>query len=509
MSSYPVNIGERIAGKYVVERVIGEGGMGLVVAARHVELDQVVAIKFLLPQIAEHATAAQRFRREARAAARIRGEHACRILDVATLDSGVPYMVMEYLEGCDLSTELLRRRRLPPEEAVDYLLQACEALAEAHAGGIVHRDLKPGNFFLAVRSDGTRCLKVLDFGVSKLLSDSDGGGMGLTSTASMIGSPLYMSPEQLESAKDVDARTDIWGLGCVLYELVTGRTPFLADSLAQLTHAVLSAQPPSCATLGIHVPEGLEMIIMRALSKRREQRFASVAELARALVPYGPAHGAVSAARVARMLPGLQSSRAPSITTRAGMQGTGSSSGTGSRDGFQSAARGSTTPASWERRSHSPPSRLRWGLAAGAVALLLIGGLVYRLTSGTDTPGSPEPVQRSSAAAPAPGAEHEVIPAGLEAQPSPATPHLDTMEPRGTPAVPSERANLPSSAAAPAPEPPAVAPAAAQRPVAPKAREAARARSATPNSPPNSARKPAEPERPAASGNISDFGGRR
>src|SRR6478672_1211787 len=148
MSLYPVSVGDLIAGKYLVERFIGEGGMGLVVAARHVELDQQVAIKFLLPQIAEHVTAAQRFRREARAAARIRGDHACRVLDVATLDNGVPYMVMEYLDGCDLSMELLRRGRVPTEEAVDYILQACEALAEAHAGGIVHRDLKPGNFFL-------------------------------------------------------------------------------------------------------------------------------------------------------------------------------------------------------------------------------------------------------------------------------------------------------------------------------------------------------------------------
>jgi eukaryotic-like serine/threonine-protein kinase len=495
MTSYPVTIGEKIAGKYLVERVIGEGGMGMVVAARHLELDQMVAIKFLLPQIAEHTTAAQRFRREARAAARIRGEHACRVLDVATLETGVPYLVMEYLEGCDLSTELARRRRLPVEEAVDYLLQACEALAEAHAGGIVHRDLKPGNFFLAVRSDGSRCLKVLDFGVSKLLTDSDAGHLGLTSTATMIGSPLYMSPEQLESAKDVDARTDIWGLGCVLYELITGRTPFMADSLAQLTHAVLSGQPPSCGALGISIPEGLERIIERALSKRREHRYASVVELARALVPYGPAHGAVSAARVARLLPGSSMRTASEGVTGQGLSLRGGAGSSGSASGFPSMSRASGTPASWERGGKPAPKRRNIGLAMLALALFVIAGFtVYRIGIGTRMANAPETAPadapQRSAAAPAPN-EHEVRPANLEAKPATAPmpvptdpPAIELAPPQPAPKQPParERAN-------------AVAPA---RVLPPKL--------ARPAVPPPPEQKPTDPE---SQGNISDFGGRR
>jgi serine/threonine-protein kinase len=429
-SSYPVAIGDLIAGKYLVEHFIGEGGMGLVVAARHIELEQHVAIKFLLPQIAEHATAAQRFRREARAAARIRGEHACRVLDVASLENGVPYMVMEYLDGCDVATELVRRRRLPCEEAVDYLLQSCEALAEAHAGGIIHRDLKPGNFFLAVRSDGSRCVKVLDFGVSKLLSDSDAGPLGLTSTASIIGSPLYMSPEQLESAKDVDARTDIWGLGIVLYEMITGRTPFVADSLAQLTHAVLSTKPPSCSSLGISVPEGLEAIMLRALAKKRTERYGSVADLARALVPYGPAHGAVSAARVARLLPGVPS-RVPSLNPNPSLHH-GSSGGS-----FSQTPRPSGTPASWERDSRGPtPVRRRLGIAALAVALLVLGIVVYRLAVGTDAQATPVLLPKTPAGA-LPETEHrvghaepvQIAPAPESAPKSAAKTGMDAVEP--------------------------------------------------------------------------------
>src|SRR5262245_59379045 len=289
MGSPPVAIGDVIADKYTVERVVGEGGMGVVYAARHRELDQRVAIKFLLPEIAQQGMAAERFRREARAAARIRGEHVCRVLDVGTLaGSGIPYMVMEYLEGRDLANELERRVRLPPEEAVGYILEACEAVAEAHAAGIVHRDIKPANLFLATRSDGSRHVKVLDFGVSKSLVDSSSGQHALTVTSSVVGSPLYMSPEQLDSARDVDRRTDIWALGVVLYELLTGGTPFRGDSIPQLVTSVLHDQPPSFASCEVTAPDGLEAALARALAKQREQRYGSVAEFVSAIAPFAP-----------------------------------------------------------------------------------------------------------------------------------------------------------------------------------------------------------------------------
>ncbi|HEX4352856.1 MAG TPA: serine/threonine-protein kinase, partial [Polyangiales bacterium] len=257
MSAPPVVIGDVIAGKYVVERVIGEGGMGVVLAARHLELDQRVAIKFLLPEIAETGMAAERFRREARAAARIRGQHVCRVLDVGTLETGIPFMVMEYLEGRDLASELEDRGRMPVEEAVGYVLQACEALAEAHANGVIHRDLKPANLFLEACADGSRRLKVLDFGVSKSLIEGTAGRQAaLTKTSSLVGSPLYMSPEQLDSARDVDARTDIWALGVVLYELIAGHTPFNGDTIPQLVTAVLHDPPRALSASQITVPNG-------------------------------------------------------------------------------------------------------------------------------------------------------------------------------------------------------------------------------------------------------------
>ena len=217
----PVKLGEMLAGKYRVERVLGAGGMGVVVLARHVQLDQLVALKFLLAQSLTNPKVVARFEREARAVVKLKSEHVARVLDVGTMEAGAPYIVMEYLEGEDLSQTVERRGPLPVAEAVDYLLQACEALAEAHGMGIVHRDLKPGNLFLTRRVDGKSLVKVLDFGISKL----EGGreDLALTQPAEVVGSPKYMSPEQLRASRLADARSDIWSLGVILYELITDR----------------------------------------------------------------------------------------------------------------------------------------------------------------------------------------------------------------------------------------------------------------------------------------------
>jgi eukaryotic-like serine/threonine-protein kinase len=300
-NSSPVALGEIIADKYQVEGVLGEGGMGLVVSAWHLGLRQRVAIKLLLTNGSPLEDAAiERFQREARAAARIRSEHVCRVLDVSTLANGTPYLVMEYLEGCDLSDELARRGRLPVAEAVSYVLEACEPLAEAHLAGIIHRDLKPANLFLAQRPNGSRVLKLLDFGVSKSLGESSVGQFSLTKTSSLVGSPIYMSPEQLNSAKDVDARTDIWAIGAVLYELITGRTPFHGESIPQLVNAVLNTTPASFTSLGISAPAGLETVLRKALEKPRNKRYASVGELAIALGPFAP-NGSISVSRILRV----------------------------------------------------------------------------------------------------------------------------------------------------------------------------------------------------------------
>jgi serine/threonine-protein kinase len=236
----PVQEGEVLAGKYRVERVLGVGGMGVVVAALHIGLDERVAIKFLLPEALGNPEAVARFAREARAAVKIKSLHVARVSDVGVLETGAPYMVMEFLQGQDLSQRVRDHGPLSIQEAVDFILQACEAIAEAHALGMVHRDLKPANLFLTRMADGSPCVKVLDFGISKVTSPSSSGqDFGMTKTQAVMGSPLYMSPEQMASSRDVDGRTDIWALGTILYELLTGRVPFLGDTMPQLCAMIL------------------------------------------------------------------------------------------------------------------------------------------------------------------------------------------------------------------------------------------------------------------------------
>jgi tRNA A-37 threonylcarbamoyl transferase component Bud32 len=297
----PVSPGELLAGKYVVDRILGEGGMGIVVSATHQQLGQRVAVKFLLPAYCENPEAVARFLREAQAAVRIQSEHVARVIDVGTLESGAPYMVMEYLSGRDLASELTTRGPLPIEEAVGHVLQACEAIAEAHAHGIVHRDLKPANLFLARRADGSPLVKVLDFGISKSAAGV-GAPMNLTSTQSVMGSPLYMSPEQLKSTKNVDHRTDIWALGVILYELVTGVTPFRAETVSALIATVVSEQPPALRTLRPEAPPELEAILSRCLEKDPARRVPHVGTLALALEPLAPGQGAISVPRIKGVL---------------------------------------------------------------------------------------------------------------------------------------------------------------------------------------------------------------
>ena len=310
--SSPVKEGDLLAGKYRVERVLGVGGMGVVVAARHEQLEQHVAIKFVRDEALGDHEAVSRFLREARAAAKLRSEHAAKVLDVGTLESGAPYMVMEYLEGSDLAVVLDERGTLPVELAAEYLVQACEAVAEAHAAGIVHRDLKPQNLFLARTVGGGSRVKVLDFGVSKTLA-GDGPasiGAGLTQTRSMLGSPLYMSPEQMRSSRDVDARSDVWALGVVLFQLLTGEWPFEAEAMPELVLKVVTDPPRSLAAIRPEVPQGLVEVVERCLKKPPAERYANAAELAQALEPFAPPESRVTVER-ARMAMG-STSRGPS-----------------------------------------------------------------------------------------------------------------------------------------------------------------------------------------------------
>src|SRR5512140_559405 len=231
--------GAMVAGKLRVERVLGQGGMGTVAVATHVGLDQRVAIKVLLPELANQPEVVARFVREARASARLKNEHVCRVSDVGQLETGEPYIEMELLEGEDLS-KVIDRAPLPVETAADYVLQACVAVAEAHQLGIVHRDLKPANLFVTHKLDGTALVKVLDFGIATAPTTAE---LKITKTTTIMGSPGYMSPEHLRSARDVDARSDIWALGVILYEAVSGTLPFVANTITELAVKVVMDEP--------------------------------------------------------------------------------------------------------------------------------------------------------------------------------------------------------------------------------------------------------------------------
>jgi eukaryotic-like serine/threonine-protein kinase len=306
MTDAPVHPGDILAGKYRVDRVLGKGNMGVVVAATHVDLGQRVALKFMLSGQGQSREHRERFLREARAAVRLRSQHVARVIDVGTLENDAPYIVMEFLEGGDLAAVLKEQGPLSFADAVEYVLQTCEAAGEAHAAGIVHRDLKPANLFLTVDVGGAPCIKVLDFGISKV------AGTELTLTDQALGSPMYMSPEQMNSSKHIDARSDVWSLGTILYKLVAGQAPYQADTVEQLCMRVLLGQPTPLAEFRSDAPPGLEAVILRCLQRDRDQRMRNVAELAAALAPYAPARARAYPERVARALGApMQAAQAP------------------------------------------------------------------------------------------------------------------------------------------------------------------------------------------------------
>jgi serine/threonine-protein kinase len=268
-----------VAGKYRVDALVARGGMAMVLAATHVPRGERVAIK-VVNAAASHATR-ERFLHEARAAARLRNPHVARFLEVGTLPDGTPFLVMELLDGIDLGVVLDQTYEgVGVDVAVDYVLQACEALAEAHAAGIVHRDIKPANLFLARRSDDSIVLKVLDFGISYALAGTD---HRVTTADAVLGTPAYMAPEQMRSARLADARSDIWSLGAVLYELIESQLPFDAETYPELCMTI-AVDPPW--PMEVAVPPGLARAIAKCLEKDPRARFQTVADLARAIVPY-------------------------------------------------------------------------------------------------------------------------------------------------------------------------------------------------------------------------------
>lgn len=517
----PVVVGEVLADKYRIDRVLGEGGMGVVVAAHHLELDQPVAIKFLLDNLATSEEGAERFRREARAAAKIQSDHVVRVLDVGLLPNGTRYMVMEYLDGHDLSEELQRSGPLGVERAVAYVLEALDAVGQAHAAGIVHRDLKPANLFLARRADGSSRVKVLDFGISKSMSTGSVEQLSLTRTSAWMGSPLYMAPEQMQSARDVDGRADIWSIGAILYELIAGQPPYQAESLPQLCNLLLTSDPAPLSSVRPDVPAAVNDVVMRCLSRDITRRWQNVPELTAALLDTGVVGPQRSLGRSAV---GLASTALASTELASSAQVDTPSSGTPSEPTTPEAPIGAQTAAAWGRTDSTQPQKRRpVGLVIGGVIALAAAVTAGVLLGG----GSPEdseggtPVAESATAAARPNPE-DVPPADVPA-PAPASPvssevPADSSAEGATPEVsapkdaPEAPSKEPPTATSPA-STPAKAPAASPQSTPPRNTPPSPSKPA--GSAPSSATKPAAtatptpPPAPAPAGGISDFGGRR
>lgn len=412
---HALNSGDIIAGKYRVEREIGRGGMGVVVAATHIDLDQRVAIKILQRSSAFNQDAMARFLREARSAAKIRSEHVARVMDVGKLDDGLTYIVMEHLEGADLADVLRKEGPLRITTAADYVLQACEGIAAAHAAGIIHRDIKPANLFLARQPGRANIIKILDFGVSKVsktgLHDKDASA---TQTGQVFGSPMYMSPEQLDSTIAIDCRTDIWALGVVLFELLTGKPPFDGKSSANIMTAVIRDPPPKLRSLRPDAPATLEEVIDRCLEKEREDRYATVIDLAEAIAPFC-GKGADETVNRIYLILAHAAGEEPESTNDTTMPG---ESRTKIPSGQQSNRRGSGPQSNAANpsfggasRTHgearkNPTRRAIVMAVAGAATLATIGTLVLRRErepTPASTPNSPSAaVESTPALAPTP-----------------------------------------------------------------------------------------------------------
>ncbi|HTQ08073.1 MAG TPA: serine/threonine-protein kinase [Polyangiaceae bacterium] len=455
----PVQPGATVAGKYRVDRVLGVGGMGVVVAAHDALLDRRVAIKFLSDAGAQNPEAVARFAREARSAARIESEHVARVIEVGTLESGAPYMVMEYLDGTDLSRRVSEQGPLPVAEAVDYVLQACEAIAEAHALGIIHRDLKPANLFLTRRADGSTFVKVLDFGISKAAANTSSSApeLSLTKTAAVMGSPLYMAPEQMRSTRQVDARTDIWAIGVILHELVSGKMPFEASAMPELCAMVLTEPPTPLRTDCPHAPPALAAVVERCLEKEPAQRFANLAELTQTLVALAPPSSRSSAERVLRVLSaaGIEAARPAPLQDSATDLG----------------RPGASTNAAWS--PSAPPKHAVTGVRAAAIGGVLLVGVAAAF------------VVRSRKIEPEATPSHD---ASVTAQASLASPPPPSAE------TPSTTAEAPSSAA--------LAPPAAPSSTGPGVEPVVSSTSVAATEPP----KPPEPRAPAPHGRGSKPG---
>jgi serine/threonine protein kinase len=430
----PVQLGQIVGGKYRIDGILGASGMGVVYAATHLQMDARVAVKFLLVKSSDHAVdALERFTREAKFMAKIHSEHVVRVIDVGALDA-TPFIVMELLVGDDLARVLLRQGALPVEVAVDYVLQAAEGLAAAHAAGVVHRDLKPSNLFLT-HLDGRDVVKLIDFGVAKYRGgDSGPQSDALTQTHVMIGSPRYMAPEQVRASKDVDARADVWSLAIILQELLTAKPVFKGPSVSDSLVLILTTDPPRVDQLRPEVPSGLADAVARALVKDPTYRTPTVATFASELLPFA------SMTRRGVYEPIFAHAAVPRVPRTFGADSVSD----------VSAVAGEPTKTAWGTGVTAPPDSRRAAKVAVAVlagatvaAGVLVALVLHRHPTATSTAAASTPTSEV-----APSAKHDPAPEPTAAKPSEAQP-----APAPTPAAAESAATPAEVTPAPAPEP--------------------------------------------------------
>lgn len=369
--------GTVVAERYQVEKLLGAGGMGVVLAARHVQLGHRVAIKVMRGSAARDGNAVGRFLREARAAVALSSERVAKVADVGTLPNGAPYMVMEFLSGRDLGDIVQTGGPMAVPAAVDAVLQACEAIAEAHSLGIIHRDLKPANLFLTTGRDGKPLVKVLDFGIATAASVGEAAGGSLTQTGMVMGSPGYMSPEQVRNSKATDARSDVWSLGVILHELLTGESPFAGETIGEVFARILSEAPPPIRSKRADVPPELEKTVLQCLERDPKQRPQTVAALASKLVRFAPPESASLLNRIGSFAGGL----APTVHADPPSARAAASA--------QSVPGETASP--WQRSAAGgvPKRRIVTPLAVaavGAVAIVGVGAFVMGRTHATSEP---------------------------------------------------------------------------------------------------------------------------
>jgi serine/threonine-protein kinase len=414
--------GAIVAAKYRLDALIGEGGMGSVWSATHTGLNQAVAIKFISREFVRSADALRRFDAEAKAAAQLRSRHVVQVFDTGTLEDGTPYIAMELLHGESLQGRVHRGGPVPLVEAVDILTQCCKALGRAHQAGIVHRDIKPDNIFLAQSADDDSALvKILDFGVAKMGgSASEQGSQGATRTGAVLGTPLYMSPEQARGLKTIDQRTDLYSLGLVAYTMFTGNLAFSSESFGDLLLQICTAPLPSLLAGAQWLPPTMEEWFKKACAREPEQRFGSAKEFSEALC---------LAAGVAMPTRGFTGAMEAVPGTGSGLGAQPSFGGQPMPGQAFASTGGGMSPGGITRSGgddYAPPGAgKRWiaVVAAGVVTLAALGGgiaVVGKSKSSTPTAGSPAtavPAETHSVAA-APSATVEALPA-LAAPPTP------------------------------------------------------------------------------------------